>query len=67
MGKVTVAGLAAHGPSHYFAKQALEAARQWTFTPPVVNGQPIASRWMLEFDFRRSGVKTESKMISPKA
>lgn len=67
MGKVTVAGLAAHGPSQYFAKQALEAGRQWTFTPPVVNGQPIASRWMLEFDFRRSGVKTESKIVQPKA
>jgi TonB family protein len=65
-GKVAVAGLAAHGPSRYFAGQALDAARQWTFTPPVVDGKAIASRWILEFDFRRSGIKTESRMIQPK-
>jgi len=64
--KVTLAGLSAHGPSRYFARQALEAARQWTFSAPVVNGKPVASRWMVEFDFRRSGVKTESKLMQPK-
>jgi TonB family protein len=62
-GAVTLAGIAAHGPSRYFAKQALEAARQWTFTPPVLDGKPVASRWSIEFDFRRSGVKAEPKMI----
>jgi TonB family protein len=65
-GAVTLAGLAAHGPSRYFAKQALEAARQWTFTPPLVNGKPVASRWMLQFDFHRSGAKVESRMVSPR-
>jgi TonB family protein len=65
-GSVTVAGLAAHGPSRYFAKQALDAAREWTFTPPVLDGRPVASRWMLQFQFRRSGVKAESKIISPR-
>ncbi len=66
-GEVTLAGLAARGPSRYFAREALEAARQWSFTAPVVNGKPAASRWMIEFDFRRSGVKAESKMVQPKA
>ena len=61
-GQVALAGLAAQGPSRYFAKQALDAARQWTFTPPAVDGKPVASRWMLEFDFRRSGVKAKSRM-----
>jgi len=65
-GEVTLAGLAAHGPSRYFARQALDAARQWTFTAPVVDGKAVASRWMIEFDFRRSGVKAESRMIQPK-
>ena len=66
-GEVTLAGLAAHGPSRYFARQALDAARQWSFTAPVVDGKTVASRWVIEFDFRRSGVKTESKMVQAKA
>jgi TonB family protein len=65
-GEVALAGLAAHGPSRYFAKQALDAARQWTFTPPTADNKPVASRWMLEFDFRRSGVKTEARLTSPR-
>jgi len=65
-GSVTLAGLTVHGPSRYFARQSLEAARQWTFTPPIVDGKPIASRWAIEFDFRRSGVKTEPSMIAPR-
>jgi TonB family protein len=67
LGEVTLAGLAAHGPSRYFARQALDAARQWSFTAPVADGKPVSSRWMIEFDFRRSGVKAESRMIHPKA
>lgn len=67
LGEVTLAGLAAHGPSRYFARQALDAARQWSFTAPVIDGKAVASRWTVEFDFRRGGVKAESKMIQPKA
>ncbi len=65
--QVTLAGLAAHGPSRYFARQALDAARQWSFTAPVVHGTPVASRWIIEFDFRRSGTKAESRIVQPKA
>jgi TonB family protein len=66
-GDVTVAGLAAHGPSRYFAKQALDAARQWKFAPPVVAGAPVPSRWNIEFAFKRGGVKVDSKMVAPRA
>jgi TonB family protein len=65
-GEVVLAGLAAHGPSRYFARQALEAARQWKFAPPIVNGAPVASRWEIEFDFKRSGTKADPKLISPR-
>ena len=65
-GQVMLAGLAAQGPSRYFARQALEAVRRWTFTAPVVDGKPMASRWMIEFDFRRSGAKAEARVIAPK-
>jgi TonB family protein len=64
MGDVVLAGLATHGPSQYFARQALEAARQWKFAPPSVDGTPVASRWLIEFEFRRGGVKAEPRMIS---
>lgn len=63
-GEVKQARLNAHGPSRYFAKQALDAARQWKFAPPIVDGSPIASRWMIEFDFRRSGVNVAPRMIT---
>jgi TonB family protein len=62
-GKVSRATLAAHGPSAYFARQALEAARQWTFTPPVRDGKPQASDWMLRFEIRRSGTRAAAQQL----
>ena len=53
-GKVTQATFATHGPSQYFARLAMNAAKQWTFQPPIVNGSPTASRWVLRFQFGRT-------------
>ena len=50
-GRVTDAELASRGPSRYFAGKALEAAREWTFTPPVPH------EWTLHFEFDRGGTK----------
>ncbi len=50
-GRVADAELASRGPSRYFAGKALEAAREWTFTPPVPR------EWLLHFEFDRSGTK----------
>ena len=63
-GKVTRANLAARGPSTYFAKQSLEAARQWSFTAPVRNGVPQASDWTLRFEFRKNGTKVNAQPTS---
>lgn len=52
-GGVADATLASPGPSKYFANKALEAARRWKFKPAELNGQPIASSWMLRFQFGR--------------
>jgi TonB family protein len=52
-GEVTDAGFESAGPSKYFARVAMEAARQWKFTPARANGQPIASVWTLHFAFTR--------------
>jgi TonB family protein len=62
-GKVSSAKLAPAGPSHYFARLALQAAQRWEFTPSQVNGQPSASAWLLHFHFRRSGAEASSERL----
>ena len=64
-GNVTEANLAARGPSKYFARVALEASRDWKFTPPQVGGQAVASQWILQFGFRRTGTEVTPKQVSP--
>lgn len=54
-GSVSNAELASRGPSAYFARLALESARNWRFKPAQQNGKPQASAWMLHFEFRRDG------------
>jgi TonB family protein len=56
-GRVAEAELASHGPSRYFAGKALEAAREWTFTPPVPH------EWLLHFEFDRGGTKVRPQPI----
>ena len=64
-GKVTEAKLVSPGPSQYFARLALEAAREWTFSPAQVQGQAVASQWDLRFGFRRSGTDVDTKQTAP--
>ncbi len=64
-GKVSRASLETRGPSAYFSRQALEAAREWTFAPPMMDGRAQASEWTLRFEFRRSGTKTAAQRRSP--
>jgi TonB family protein len=56
-GNVAEASLDLPGPSKYFANLALQAARQWTFTPAKANGQGVSSEWVLRFEFTRAGAK----------
>ncbi len=60
-GKVSHATLATRGPSNYFAKQSLEAARRWSFTAPVRDGAPQTSEWTLRFEFRRTGTQVHAQ------
>jgi TonB family protein len=64
-GQVSGATLDPAGPSPYFAKFALEAARQWRFRPPVVDGHPAASAWKLEFSFQQSGAEVTPTQVEP--
>ena len=54
-GQVTDATLKSAGPSRYFGRAALEAARGWKFTPAVQAGRPVASVWTVHFKFRHEG------------
>jgi TonB family protein len=56
-GNVTEAELDSPGPSKYFAHLALEAAQQWRFEPPKVEGRNVLSDWLLHFQFTGEGTK----------
>jgi eukaryotic-like serine/threonine-protein kinase len=62
-GKVTAATFRTRGSSPYFAERALKAAKSWEFSPPVVDGQPTASAWLLQFRFRRSSIQASSQQV----
>ena len=53
-GNVTEASFLSPGPSKYFARLAMQASRDWKFTPPQMSGQPIPSEWGLKFAFGRT-------------
>lgn len=56
-GNVTGANLITAGPSQYFARLSMDAARQWKFNPPVSKGQTVTSEWTLLFEFTRDGTQ----------
>lgn len=64
-GAVSDATLDSPGPSKYFAKAALEAARQWKFKAAQVKGQAVASVWVLQFRFTRTGTEVTPVEVSP--
>ena len=64
-GSVKDARLVSPGPSKYFARVALEAARDWKFTPPQVQGQAVPSQWILRFGFRRSDTEVVPQQTTP--
>lgn len=59
-GTVTDASFKSEGPSKYFARAALEAARGWKFKAAAENGQPAPSVWVLRFRFRQSGDEADA-------
>lgn len=64
-GNVTQAELQSAGPSRYFARLSLAAARKWHFAAPTQNGATVASVWLLHFGYRRSGIAVEPFRIKP--
>ena len=64
-GDVTDAGFDSAGPSKYFARISMDAARKWKFTPARANGQPIASVWILHFAFTREKTDVTPEQTAP--
>ena len=64
-GNVTEAELDSPGPSKYFARLALEAAQQWKFEPPKMQGQNVLSDWLLRFQFTGEGTKVVPAQSDP--
>jgi TonB family protein len=64
-GNVSGARIKSSGPSRYFSTRALAAARQWKFNPGQVNGEPVASEWLLRFQFARTSVQASSTELKP--
>jgi eukaryotic-like serine/threonine-protein kinase len=64
-GNVTGASFESAGPSRYFARLSLEAARKWQFAAPTRDGQAVASVWVLHFGYRRDGTNVEPSQVEP--
>jgi TonB family protein len=64
-GQVTDATFKSGGSSKYFERTALDAAREWKFKPPLKDGQPAESAWLIHFKFRESGTETAAVEETP--
>jgi TonB family protein len=62
-GNVVGAKLESAGPSKYFSRAALDAAREWKFSPARA-GESGAREWKLQFAFSRA--KTEASAVRTK-
>lgn len=59
-GNVGKAALESAGPSKYFSRIALEAARDWKFSPAQTGEQGSAREWRLQFAFSRGGTEVSA-------
>ncbi len=64
-GAVTTAELESVGPSKYFARLSVEAARQWQFDPAKENGQAVGSVWLLRFGYTNRGSTVSPAQVQP--
>lgn len=64
-GEVSSADFESAGPSRYFAKAAMDAARQWKFKPAQANGRPVPSVWILDFQFTRDATDVTPVETTP--
>ena len=53
------------GNSRYFANLALRAVEQWAFEPVKVDGQEVASEWLLRFEITSQRTDAYPSRVSP--
>jgi TonB family protein len=53
-GNVAGAEFDSAGPSRYFARLSMSAAREWKFRPPDVNAKTVPSEWLIRFGYTNS-------------
>jgi TonB family protein len=64
-GTVVGADLDNDNASRFFADQAVQVAKRWTFTPPEVDGRAVPSEWLLRFEFMPTATKVFPTQTSP--
>jgi TonB family protein len=64
-GNVVEATLDYPGPSTYFANLALQAAQRWKFWPAEAGGGRVSNKWILQFDFKRTGTNAFPVQAAP--
>jgi TonB family protein len=64
-GTVMETAFEAPGPSKYFAGLAMDAARNWKFTPPRVDGRNVSSEWILQFAFENTATNAFATQLRP--
>jgi TonB family protein len=55
----------ASSPSRFFSDAAVQAAKQWDFTPAKISGQPVRSEWLVRFDFTPTDTKVLPSQTKP--
>ena len=66
-GNVTAATFDSPGPSKYFADRVLQAAQQWKFRPPQMNGRNVPSDWTLRFEIDPAAINIYPTEVAPAA
>jgi protein TonB len=64
-GNVAKATLESAGPSKYFSRVALEAARDWKFSPAPASEQGATREWKLQFAFSRTNTEGSAVRAAP--
>ena len=64
-GNVVGAQFDSAGPSKYFARLSMAAAREWKFRPPSENGSSVPSEWMIHFGYTRTDAKATPVELHP--
>jgi TonB family protein len=55
----------ASSPSRFFSEAAVQAVKQWDFTPAKVSSQAVPSDWLVRFDFTPTDTKVLPSQTKP--